>query len=81
MSCRSLQLIAKFITVIRNEFEKHLPIERQNTLRHFDQVLKDFDDHIEEISKRLLSVMDNHLIGALTEVFFYHLNKFILNKL
>lgn len=68
LSCRSLQLIAKFILVIRKEFEEYLPIEKQNTLRHFDQVLKDFDDHIDEITKRLLAVIDNYLIEALTEV-------------
>lgn len=69
MSCRSLQLIAKLILIIRKKFENYLPIEKQNTLRHFDQVLKDFDDHIDEITKRLLNVIDTYLINGLTEVF------------
>ncbi|KAI1720539.1 vps54-like protein domain-containing protein [Ditylenchus destructor] len=67
LASRSLQLVAKFIPVIRKEFENHLPVDRHNTLRHFDKALKDFQDHIDEISNKLLIVMDNHLISALNE--------------
>uniref|UniRef100_A0A915D155 Vacuolar protein sorting-associated protein 54 n=1 Tax=Ditylenchus dipsaci TaxID=166011 RepID=A0A915D155_9BILA len=67
LASRSLQLIAKFIPVIRKDFSNQLPIDKQNTLRYFDNILKDFTDHIDEIDNKLLMVIDNHLIGALTE--------------
>lgn len=67
---RSLQFIAKFIPIIRNEFCEKLSQEKQNTLRYFDQVLKDYNNHIEEINNKLLSVMDTHLISALSEVIY-----------
>lgn len=65
-----MQFIAKFIPIIRNEFGEKLSQEKQNTLRYFDQVLKDYNNHIEEINNKLLSVMDTHLISALSEVIY-----------
>jgi hypothetical protein len=37
-------------------------------LRHFDSTSRDYNDHIGEISAKLLGMMDKELIGALEEV-------------
>ena len=67
LASRSLQLVVRFVPAIRKEFADLLPTDKQQMLRHFDHVSKDYTDHIQEIDNKLLLIMDNHLIGSLNE--------------
>uniref|UniRef100_A0A914CCL0 Vacuolar protein sorting-associated protein 54 C-terminal domain-containing protein n=1 Tax=Acrobeloides nanus TaxID=290746 RepID=A0A914CCL0_9BILA len=67
LASRCLQLISRFIPVVRSDFEEFLPPERKNQLRYFDQTLRDYQDHINEINNKLVSVLDYHLVNGLSE--------------
>lgn len=68
LAARCLQLIARFIPVVRTNFAAKLPEKSHQQLRHFDTTLRDYNDHFNEINSKLLAVVDQHLISALNEV-------------
>lgn len=59
LSSRCLQLIVHYIPVIRAHFEARLPPKQWSLLRHFDHITKDYHDHIDEISSKLVAIMDS----------------------
>lgn len=44
-----------------------LPADKQNLGRHFDLTLKDFNNHVDEIYSKLVSVVDQHLLSGLSQ--------------
>ncbi|KAI7810562.1 vacuolar protein sorting-associated protein 54 isoform X1 [Triplophysa rosa] len=59
LASRCLQLVVHYIPVIRAHFETRLQPKQYNILRHFDHITKDYNDHITEISAKLVAIMDN----------------------
>ncbi|KAM9316066.1 vacuolar protein sorting-associated protein 54 [Gastrophryne carolinensis] len=59
LSSRCLQLIVHYIPVIRVHFEARLQPKQYSMLRQFDHITKDYNDHIAEISAKLVSIMDS----------------------
>uniref|UniRef100_A0A7E4VVQ6 Vacuolar protein sorting-associated protein 54 n=1 Tax=Panagrellus redivivus TaxID=6233 RepID=A0A7E4VVQ6_PANRE len=66
LAARGVQLIAHFLPILRADFASILPADKQNFLRHFDTTLRDYNNHTEEIYSKLASVVDFHLVSALT---------------
>uniref|UniRef100_A0A915PSQ6 Vacuolar protein sorting-associated protein 54 n=1 Tax=Setaria digitata TaxID=48799 RepID=A0A915PSQ6_9BILA len=62
LSSRCLQLILRFVPFIRAIFQEKLPTDKQPLLRHVDQLVRDYNDHAQEIVNKLISVIDHHLI-------------------
>ncbi|KAM8946105.1 vacuolar protein sorting-associated protein 54 [Pelodytes ibericus] len=58
LSSRCLQLIVHYIPVIRAHFEARMQPKQYSMLRQFDHITKDYNDHIAEISGKLVSIMD-----------------------
>ncbi|XP_063299836.1 vacuolar protein sorting-associated protein 54 isoform X1 [Pelobates fuscus] len=58
LSSRCLQLIVHYIPVIRTHFEARMQPKQYSMLRQFDHITKDYNDHIAEISAKLVSIMD-----------------------
>ncbi|XP_068088464.1 vacuolar protein sorting-associated protein 54 [Hyperolius riggenbachi] len=58
LSSRCLQLIVHYIPVIRAHFEARMQPKQYSMLRQFDHITKDYNDHIAEISAKLVSIMD-----------------------
>ncbi|XP_058880418.1 vacuolar protein sorting-associated protein 54-like isoform X3 [Acipenser ruthenus] len=56
---RCLQLIVHYIPIIRAHFEARLQPKQYSILRHFDHITKDYNDHIAEISAKLVAIMDS----------------------
>uniref|UniRef100_A0A3Q3NCK9 Vacuolar protein sorting-associated protein 54 n=1 Tax=Mastacembelus armatus TaxID=205130 RepID=A0A3Q3NCK9_9TELE len=56
---RCLQLVVHYIPIIRAHFETKLQPKHFNVLRHFDHITKDYNDHIAEISAKLVAIMDS----------------------
>ncbi|KAJ8246182.1 hypothetical protein GJAV_G00264610 [Gymnothorax javanicus] len=56
---RCLQLVLHYIPVIRVHFESKLQPKQYSVLRHFDHITKDYNDHIAEISAKLVAIMDS----------------------
>lgn len=59
LSSRCLQLIVHYIPVIRAHFEARMQPKQYSMLRQFDHITKDYNDHIAEISAKLVSIMDS----------------------
>ncbi|NWH52749.1 VPS54 protein, partial [Fregata magnificens] len=59
LSSRCLQLIVHYIPIIRAHFEARLQPKQFSMLRHFDHIMKDYHDHIAEISAKLVAIMDS----------------------
>uniref|UniRef100_A0A8C7TAE7 Vacuolar protein sorting-associated protein 54 n=1 Tax=Oncorhynchus mykiss TaxID=8022 RepID=A0A8C7TAE7_ONCMY len=59
LASRCLQLVVHYIPVIRAHFETKLTPKQYSVLRHFDHITKDYNDHIAEISAKLVSIMDS----------------------
>uniref|UniRef100_A0AAY4EC25 Vacuolar protein sorting-associated protein 54 n=1 Tax=Denticeps clupeoides TaxID=299321 RepID=A0AAY4EC25_9TELE len=59
LASRCLQLVVHYIPVIRAHFETKLQPKQYSILRHFDHITKDYNDHIAEISAKLVAIMDN----------------------
>nr|XP_043884791.1 vacuolar protein sorting-associated protein 54 isoform X1 [Solea senegalensis] len=59
LASRCLQLVVHYIPVIRTHFETKLQPKQFNVLRHFDHITKDYNDHISEISAKLVAIMDS----------------------
>lgn len=56
---RCLQLVVQYIPIIRAHFESKLQPKQFSVLRHFDHITKDYNDHIAEISAKLVAIMDS----------------------
>ncbi|CAK6976311.1 vacuolar protein sorting-associated protein 54 [Scomber scombrus] len=59
LASRCLQLVVLYIPVIRTHFETKLQPKQFSVLRHFDHITKDYNDHISEISAKLVAIMDS----------------------
>ncbi|MEQ2306716.1 Vacuolar protein sorting-associated protein 54 [Ameca splendens] len=59
LASRCLQLVVYYIPIIRAHFETKLQPKQFNVLRHFDHITKDYNDHITEISAKLVAIMDS----------------------
>ncbi|CAL8329389.1 unnamed protein product [Lota lota] len=59
LASRCLQLVVHYIPVIRTHFETKLQPKQYSVLRHFDHITKDYNDHIAEISAKLVAIMDS----------------------
>ncbi|KAI3353573.1 hypothetical protein L3Q82_020091, partial [Scortum barcoo] len=59
LASRCLQLVVHYIPVIRAHFETKLQPKQFSVLRHFDHITKDYNDHISEISAKLVAIMDS----------------------
>ncbi|KAM6941226.1 vacuolar protein sorting-associated protein 54 isoform 1-T1 [Lycodopsis pacificus] len=58
LASRCLQLVVHYIPVIRAHFETKLQPKQFSVLRHFDHITKDYNDHVAEISAKLVAIMD-----------------------
>ncbi|VDM92260.1 unnamed protein product [Litomosoides sigmodontis] len=65
LSSRCLQLILRFVPFIRAVFEEKLSADKQPLLRHVDQLVRDYNDHAQEIMNKLIAVIDHHLVMQL----------------
>uniref|UniRef100_A0AAQ4Q6R9 Vacuolar protein sorting-associated protein 54 n=1 Tax=Gasterosteus aculeatus aculeatus TaxID=481459 RepID=A0AAQ4Q6R9_GASAC len=59
LASRCLQLVVHYIPVIRSHFETKLQPKQFSVLRHFDHITKDYNDHVAEISAKLVAIMDS----------------------
>uniref|UniRef100_A0A8C5B4E1 Vacuolar protein sorting-associated protein 54 n=1 Tax=Gadus morhua TaxID=8049 RepID=A0A8C5B4E1_GADMO len=59
LASRCLQLVVHYIPLIRTHFETKLQPKQYSVLRHFDHITKDYNDHIAEISAKLVAIMDS----------------------
>ncbi|KAM9857185.1 vacuolar protein sorting-associated protein 54 isoform 1-T2 [Aulostomus maculatus] len=59
LASRCLQLVVLYIPIIRSHFETKLLPKQFSVLRHFDHITKDYNDHIAEISAKLVAIMDS----------------------
>ncbi|XP_030636024.1 vacuolar protein sorting-associated protein 54 [Chanos chanos] len=67
LASRCLQLVVHYIPVLRAHFETKLQPKQYNILRHFDHITKDYNDHIAEISAKLVAIMDGLFEKALSK--------------
>ncbi|XP_029024932.1 vacuolar protein sorting-associated protein 54 isoform X2 [Betta splendens] len=58
LASRCLQLVVYYIPIIRAHFETKLQPKQFSALRHFDHITKDYNDHIAEVSAKLVAIMD-----------------------
>ncbi|XP_029306514.1 vacuolar protein sorting-associated protein 54 isoform X2 [Cottoperca gobio] len=59
LASRCLQLVVQYIPIIRAHFESKLQPKQFSVLRHFDHITKDYNDHIAEVSAKLVAIMDS----------------------
>uniref|UniRef100_A0A3Q3B4M1 Vacuolar protein sorting-associated protein 54 n=1 Tax=Kryptolebias marmoratus TaxID=37003 RepID=A0A3Q3B4M1_KRYMA len=59
LASRCLQLVVHYIPIIRTHFETKLQPKQFSVLRHFNHITKDYNDHIAEISAKLVAIMDS----------------------
>ncbi|XP_044045394.1 vacuolar protein sorting-associated protein 54 isoform X3 [Siniperca chuatsi] len=59
LASRCLQLVVHYIPIIRAHFETKLQPKQFSVLRHFDHITKDYNDHISEVSAKLVAIMDS----------------------
>uniref|UniRef100_A0A1I7U730 Vacuolar protein sorting-associated protein 54 n=1 Tax=Caenorhabditis tropicalis TaxID=1561998 RepID=A0A1I7U730_9PELO len=62
---RSLELICRFIPMVREEMDQILPKDKKNLLRYFHQVEGEYRDHVTEISAKLISVIAHYTTNCL----------------
>ncbi|KAI6189641.1 Vacuolar protein sorting-associated protein 54 [Aphelenchoides bicaudatus] len=67
LSARCLQLVVHIIPSVKKQFVDALGDRDQNQGRHFDTTLRDYNDHVEEIFSKLITVVDQHLITGLSQ--------------
>ncbi|GAB6021709.1 hypothetical protein CHUAL_004290 [Chamberlinius hualienensis] len=67
LASRCLQLMVFFIPKLKMHFIKYLSQKQQNSIKQFDQALKDYSDHIQEISNKLVNIIVNMLEAQLTK--------------
>ncbi|XP_071789704.1 vacuolar protein sorting-associated protein 54-like isoform X2 [Asterias amurensis] len=59
LTSRCLQLVIVFIPIVRDFFALKLPAKMQGLLKNMDKILKDYNDHVQEISNKLVNIMDD----------------------
>ncbi|BFZ07694.1 hypothetical protein BsWGS_10733 [Bradybaena similaris] len=59
LASRCLQLVVRFLPDVKAHFEHTLPVKNSNMLKNFEKVMKDYDDHIEEINLKLVTISEN----------------------
>ncbi|XP_055878405.1 vacuolar protein sorting-associated protein 54-like [Biomphalaria glabrata] len=67
LASRCLQLVVFFIPQVKEHFEQTLPAKNSNMLKNFKKITKDYDDHIEEINLKLISISENMTESQLTK--------------
>ncbi|XP_049577250.1 vacuolar protein sorting-associated protein 54 isoform X2 [Syngnathus scovelli] len=67
LASRCLQLVVFYIPVIRQHFESKLQPKHLSVLRHFDHIIKDYNDHVSEIWAKLVAIMDSVFEKVLTK--------------
>ncbi|XP_076464051.1 vacuolar protein sorting-associated protein 54-like isoform X2 [Babylonia areolata] len=67
LASRCLQLVVHYIPQVQTHFEAALPAKNHSMLKHFDKIVKDYQDHIEEICNKLVSIAENSLEGLLSK--------------
>jgi vacuolar protein sorting-associated protein 54 len=67
LASRCLQLVVHFLPLLRQHFEERLNGKQLNMLKHFDHLLKDYTDHITEISNKLVAIMDSMIEMSLAK--------------
>lgn len=67
LASRCLQLVVHYIPVIRAHFENKLQPKQFSVLRHFDHITKDYNDHVAEISAKLVAIMDSMFEKSLSK--------------
>ncbi|ESO85430.1 hypothetical protein LOTGIDRAFT_229439 [Lottia gigantea] len=65
LASRCLQLIVHYIPKVKNHFQEKLPQKNQNMLKYFEQVVNDYENHIEEINNKFVSIMEKELENRL----------------
>ncbi|XP_022090825.1 vacuolar protein sorting-associated protein 54-like [Acanthaster planci] len=59
LTSRCLQLVTLFIPIVKEFFTQRLPPKMQGLLKNLDKILKDYNDHVQEISNKLVNIMDD----------------------
>ncbi|KAK3093216.1 hypothetical protein FSP39_012788 [Pinctada imbricata] len=67
LASRCLQLVVHYMPKVRTHFEDRLIAKNKTMLKHFDQVQKDYSDHINEISNKLVTVMEGVVSSQLVK--------------
>nr|KAG5714456.1 hypothetical protein BaRGS_006902 [Batillaria attramentaria] len=67
LASRCLQLVVHYIPRVQAHFEAALPAKNHSMLKHFDKIVKDYQDHIEEICNKLVSIAENSLESLLSK--------------
>ncbi|XP_041352361.1 vacuolar protein sorting-associated protein 54-like [Gigantopelta aegis] len=67
LASRALQLVVHFMPRVQDHFQIMLPQRNQNMMKHLGQIVKDYNNHIEEISNKLVSIMDNMMEPLLSK--------------
>ncbi|KAL8589719.1 hypothetical protein ACOMHN_027227 [Nucella lapillus] len=67
LASRCLQLVVHYIPQVQAHFQAALPPKNHTMLKHFDKIDKDYQDHIEEICNKLVSIAENSLEGLLSK--------------
>ena len=68
LASRCLQVVVHYIPRVRRHFEERLQTKNGTMVKHFDSVLKDYNDHITELANKLVFIMDNMLEANLARV-------------
>ncbi|KAL4238528.1 Vacuolar protein sorting-associated protein 54 [Mactra antiquata] len=58
LASRCLQLVVYYMPMVRKHFEEKLANKSVIMLKHFDQITKDYQDHIDEISNKLVTILE-----------------------
>lgn len=67
LASRCLQLIVHFIPKVRQHFEDRLISKNKQMMKHLDQAYKDYNDHINEITNKLVNVMEGVIQAQLVK--------------
>ncbi|CAL1541636.1 unnamed protein product [Lymnaea stagnalis] len=59
LASRCLQLVVYFIPQVKDHFQQTLPDKNSSMLKNFKKITKDYDDHIEEINVKLVTISEN----------------------
>uniref|UniRef100_T1J950 Vacuolar protein sorting-associated protein 54 n=1 Tax=Strigamia maritima TaxID=126957 RepID=T1J950_STRMM len=59
LASRCLQLMLRYIPLVKAHFKAKLSLRSVHLVKHFDQLSKDYSDHVEEIVAKLISIVDS----------------------
>ncbi|XP_052766804.1 vacuolar protein sorting-associated protein 54-like [Mya arenaria] len=66
LASRCLQLVVHYMPMVRQHFESKLVNRQVSMLKHFDQISKDYTDHIDEINNKLVTIMESMVDSQLS---------------